>query len=270
MTQVKAPEPQTVIELIGVKKRYQLGRSSIEVLHGIDLKVSKGEFVVIMGPSGSGKSTLMNIIGCLDRVSEGTYLLAGEDVSSKTPVQLATVRNRKIGFVFQNYNLLPRLTAVENAELPLVYRGIGPAARRRKAIEQLTKMGLAARVHHKPSEMSGGEQQRVAIARALVGDPEILLADEPTGNLDSKVGAQIMSILVRLNDAGMTIVMVTHDPEIALYGKRIVRLKDGLLVGDEPVQHRRTPPDEHEGANAEGAQPRVQAGLAEGGEAVPA
>ncbi|MGB9867703.1 MAG: ABC transporter ATP-binding protein [Bacillota bacterium] len=232
-----------IIKLEGVKKAYKLGKTWLEVLHGIDLEVARGEFLVVMGPSGSGKSTLMNIIGCLDRPTSGRYFLAGEDVSGKGSVELAAIRNRKIGFVFQNYNLLARLTAVENVEVPLVYRGIAPGIRRRKAMELLEKMGLAGRERHQPTELSGGEQQRVAIARALVGEPEILVADEPTGNLDSRSGANIMSILVKLNDAGMTIVMVTHDPEVARYGKRIVRIRDGMIVGDEVVKDRRVPED---------------------------
>lgn len=243
MSNSSAPVEAPVIKLEGVKKSYRLGKTWLEVLHGIDLEVARGEFLVVMGPSGSGKSTLMNIIGCLDRPTSGRYFLSGEDVSSKSSDELAAIRNRKIGFVFQNYNLLPRLTAVENVEVPLVYRGVPLAVRRRKAMELLARMGLSGRERHQPTELSGGEQQRVAIARALVGDPEILVADEPTGNLDSKSGANIMSILVGLNDAGMTIVMVTHDPEVARYGKRIVRIRDGYIVGDEIVQDRRLPAD---------------------------
>lgn len=223
-----------MIRLERVEKIYRLGRDvSVPALRGVDLEIGEGEFVAIMGPSGSGKSTLMHIVGCLDRPTRGCYLLNGDDVSRKTDDQLANIRNRWIGFVFQTFNLLPRLNALENVELPLVYRGMPRATRRQRAAEALAQVGLSRRMDHRPTELSGGEQQRVAIARALVANPLLILADEPTGNLDSKSGAEVMAGLQDLQRAGITLVMVTHDPEIAAYAGRVVRLRDGLVVDGE-------------------------------------
>ncbi|MBI5188986.1 MAG: ABC transporter ATP-binding protein [Nitrospirae bacterium] len=219
-----------MIELRDIKKSYLLPRITIDVLKGIDIGIKEGEFVVIMGPSGSGKSTLLNIIGCLDRPSSGTYLLEGVDVSKKSDNELAEIRNRKIGFVFQNFNLLPRFSAWKNVELPLLYSGVPAKERRQRAIELLKDVGLGERIEHHPSELSGGEQQRVAIARALVSNPSIILADEPTGNLDTSSGIEIMDIFKRLNNNGSTIVMVTHERHIAEYGMRIIDIRDGIIV----------------------------------------
>lgn len=224
-----------LIELQGVSKHYRAGETVVEALRGIDLTVREGEFVSIMGQSGSGKSTLMHIIGCLHRPTAGTYLLAGEDVSQKGDNALAEIRNRRIGFIFQSFNVLPRLTALENVELPLVYRGV-PAAERRAAAERaLAAVGLSHRMHHQPNQLSGGEVQRVAIARTIAADPPIILGDEPTGNLDSRSGREIMAILQDLHAQGRTIVLVTHDETIARHAGRIVRLRDGEIISDEPV-----------------------------------
>lgn len=220
-----------MIELENVSKNYSLGQIELPVLRGASLQVDGGEWVAIMGPSGSGKSTLMNIIGCLDQATSGRYILDGVDVGTLNDDQLAEVRNRKLGFVFQSYHLLPRATAVENVELPMVY--CGAAERRRRAAEALARVGLAEREHHRPSQLSGGQQQRVAIARALVNNPRVILADEPTGNLDSRSGQEIMGLLGELHQQGLTIVLVTHDPEVARRAERIIRLHDGRIVGDE-------------------------------------
>jgi len=217
-----------MIELKSIKKSYVLPKLTVEVLKGIDLVVEKGEFVAIMGPSGSGKSTLLNIIGCLDRPTEGQYLLEGVDVSRKTDNELAEIRNSKIGFVFQNFNLLPRFPAWKNVELPLLYSGVSSKERKARALSLLEKVGLSGREEHNPSELSGGEQQRVAIARALVNNPAIILADEPTGNLDSRSGAGIMEIFSALNREGVTIIMVTHESHIAEKARRVVTIKDGV------------------------------------------
>jgi putative ABC transport system ATP-binding protein len=225
-----------VIDLADVTKIYQMGDVQVHALCGVSLEVESGEMMSIMGPSGSGKSTLMNIIGCLDQPTAGEYRLEGQDVGSLNDDQLAEIRNRKIGFVFQTFNLLARTTALENVMLPRVYAGVGRARRRQQAQEALTSVGLADRVAHTPNELSGGQQQRVAIARALVNNPAILLADEPTGNLDSASGREVMALLQSLNrDRGITVILVTHDPSIAQHTERIVYLHDGLITDVERV-----------------------------------
>ena len=224
-----------IIEIDNLFKVYRNGSLEVMALRDVSLSVAEREFVAIMGQSGSGKSTLMNILGCLDSLTSGKYFLGGEDVSQISGKKLAAIRNRKIGFVFQSYNLLPRLNALQNVELPMIYGGIKGKQRKAAALEALERVGLADRVHHKPSEMSGGQKQRVAIARALVNEPAILLADEPTGNLDSKSGEEIMGIFQRLNREGVTIVMVTHEQDIAMHTNRIVAFKDGRIIKDEPV-----------------------------------
>jgi putative ABC transport system ATP-binding protein len=226
-----------MIELENVTKIYQMGDIELRALNRVSLTIESGDLVAIMGPSGSGKSTMMNILGCLDIPTEGTYRLDGIDVSSLKDNQLAEIRNRKIGFVFQSFNLIPRTSAVRNVELPLVYAGIHN--RRAKATEALEKVGLGSRVKHLPNELSGGQQQRVAIARAIVTDPVMILADEPTGNLDSHSTIEIMKLLVELNDAGRTVILITHEDEVASYAKRVVHLRDGEVVRDE-VQTPRT------------------------------
>ena len=227
---------EPVIVLEGVEKVYRMGRVEIPALRGVSLTIERGEFVVVMGPSGSGKSTLMNIMGCLDRPTRGRYWLEGREVSRLSEDELAVVRNRRIGFVFQNFNLLPRATALQNVELPLLYNGVGWRERRERARRMLEEVGLGDRLGHRPSELSGGQQQRVAIARALVNDPAMILADEPTGNLDSRTGREILALFQRLNrERGITLVVVTHDLFVARHAMRIVRLQDGVVVADEPI-----------------------------------
>jgi len=225
-----------MIEISNVTKLYQMGETEVRALDGVDLFIGKGEMTAIMGPSGSGKSTLLAILGCLDVPTSGGYTLDGVSVEKMSDDQLAVVRSKKIGFVFQQFNLLARTSALENVMLPLTYAGVGGRERRRKAVEALDKVGLGDRMHHRPNELSGGQQQRVAIARALVNDPAILLADEPTGALDSKTGTEIIGLFQRLhNELGQTVIYVSHDPFIARHTQRVVRLGDGKIVSDEPV-----------------------------------
>lgn len=227
-----------MIEVKDLVKIYKTGSIEFEALKGINFNVDKGEYTSIMGPSGSGKSTLMNILGCLDRLTSGKYILNGKDVSSLNDNELAVIRNKEIGFVFQAFNLLPKLSAVENVELPLIYAGVSAADRRKRSIEALKKVGLERWMAHKPVELSGGQKQRVAIARAIVTNPSIIMADEPTGNLDSVASIDIMRIFQGLNDEGATIIMVTHESDISFYTKRIVRIKDGKIIEDSPVKNR--------------------------------
>lgn len=226
-----------VISIKGVTKTYVNGKLKVPVLHGIDLSIKEGEFTSIMGPSGSGKSTFMNILGALDRPTSGSYVLDGKEVANLSDDELAYVRNKKIGFVFQSFNLLSKLTAKENVALPMVYAGVDKATRNARAEELLTAVGLGERMDHLPAEMSGGQRQRVAIARALANDPAIIMADEPTGNLDSKSTVEVMDIFMNLYKQGRTIILVTHEPEIATYASRNVVLKDGLIIEDKPNHH---------------------------------
>ncbi len=225
-----------MIHLESVSRHYKMGPTTVKAIDEVSLLVGKAEFVSIVGPSGSGKSTLMNIIGCLDSPTAGEYRLAEEPVARLPKNRLAEIRNRHIGFVFQTFNLLPRVSAVENVELPLIYAGVSPKERRQRAMEMLERVGLGGRETHVPSELSGGQRQRVAIARALAVRPEVLLADEPTGALDTKTGSEIMALFRELQNDGVTLVMVTHDPDVAALGKRIVQIRDGKVLLDVPVE----------------------------------
>ncbi|MGE5558574.1 MAG: ABC transporter ATP-binding protein [Bacillota bacterium] len=224
-----------MIEVVNISKIYRMGDVEVKALQGVSLSVGEGEMIAVMGPSGSGKSTFMNILGCLDRPTSGSYKLDGREVSGLSQRELAVLRNRTIGFVFQSFNLLPRLNALENVELPLAYGGVPAGERSRRAKIALSKVGLAERMHHKPKELSGGQQQKVAIARALVNEPRLLFADEPTGNLDSRSGTEIMQIFQDLHSFGMTIILVTHEHDIARFTQRIVSFRDGAVVGDELI-----------------------------------
>jgi len=222
-----------MLEIKKIKKIYQMGKVKVEALRGVSFYIDKGEFVAVMGPSGSGKSTLMHIIGCLDQPTEGNFIIGGKDVSKLNDDRLAEIRNKRIGFVFQQYNLLSRTSILHNVEIPLIYAGLKSKQRRKLAMQALESVGLGDRVKHKPNEISGGEKQRAAIARALVNDPLIILADEPTGNLDTKTGEEIMKIFYKLHQQGNTIIMVTHEAEVARHARRIIHLRDGLIEKDE-------------------------------------
>jgi putative ABC transport system ATP-binding protein len=230
----------SIIHLDSIRKHYLMGKQQLQVLKGISLDINKNEYVALMGPSGSGKSTLMNIIGCLDTATAGTYILNAQDVSKMEDNALAEVRNKEIGFVFQQFNLLPRLTALENVALPLIYAGMSKKIRNEKAMHVLELVSLTDRSHHKPNELSGGQSQRVAIARALVNDPSIILADEPTGNLDSKTSYEIMDIFGKIHSEGNTVVLVTHEEDIANHARRVIRLRDGVIESDKqkPPTHK--------------------------------
>ncbi len=224
-----------MLEIRDLKKIYNMGEVKVHALRGVTFKIGKGEFVAIMGPSGSGKSTLMHIIGCLDHPTEGEYTLEGQSIKNTTDNQLAVIRNKMIGFVFQQFNLLARTTVIHNVEVPLIYAGVQRARRQQMAREALEKVGLGHRLYHRPNEISGGQKQRVAIARALINNPSIILADEPTGNLDSKTGEEIMEIFYDLNHQGHTIILVTHEESIAQHARRIINLRDGLILSDEVI-----------------------------------
>ena len=229
----QAEVKKNTIQLRGIKKLYQVGTQQVAALNGIDLDIKEGEFAALMGPSGSGKSTLMNILGCLDRPTTGSYLLDGQEVAHLSDDKLAITRNQKIGFVFQNFNLLSRISALENVALPLVYAGVGSKEREERALHFLAAVGLADRADHQPNELSGGQRQRVAIARALVNDPQIIMADEPTGNLDTKSTKEIMEIFEKMHSVGRTIILVTHEPEIAVCASRQLLVRDGVITRDE-------------------------------------
>jgi len=222
-----------LIEMTGITRTYVMGDNLVHALRGVDLTIEHGASIAIMGTSGSGKSTMMNIMGCLDQPSQGSYRLNGKDVSRLTRSELADVRGRMIGFVFQSFNLLSRTSALENVEMPLMYQGLGGKERHRRAMSAIDRVGLTGREHHHSSQLSGGQQQRVAIARALVGEAPIIMADEPTGNLDTKTSYEVMAILQGLTDTGITVVLVTHEPDIAAYAKRVITLRDGLIVDDK-------------------------------------
>jgi putative ABC transport system ATP-binding protein len=232
---VSVADRRPVIQLEGVTKVYDTGSFTVAALRGVSMTIDDGEYVAVMGPSGSGKSTLMHILGCLDVPSDGSYLLAGESVGGMNESQLASVRNRRIGFVFQQFNLLASLSAWHNVELPLIYAGVDRAERRKRAIEALERVGLGDRIQHRPGELSGGQQQRVAIARALVGDPALILADEPTGALDSASARDVMALLDELHAAGRTVVLITHDSDVANMAERTIRLRDGLILPDREL-----------------------------------
>ncbi|ESU26316.1 ABC-type transport system, ATPase component [Flavobacterium limnosediminis JC2902] len=225
---------QPIIEIKGITRDFPLGNEIVYVLKGIDLHINKGEYVALMGPSGSGKSTLMNILGCLDTPTAGSYVLNGKDVSKMEDDELAEIRNKEIGFVFQTFNLMPRTTALDNVALPMIYAGHGKEDRNKRATTVLTQVGLADRMDHKPNQLSGGQRQRVAVARALVNHPSIILADEPTGNLDSKTSVEIMNLFDEIHANGNTVILVTHEEEIARHAHRIIRLKDGIIESDNP------------------------------------
>jgi putative ABC transport system ATP-binding protein len=227
------PAPDALIALDDITKVYHMGDVEVQALAGVSLRIERGEFVALMGASGSGKSTLMNLIGCLDRPSSGSYWLQGQDIAKLDKNSLAEIRNRSLGFVFQSFHLLPRTTALENVELPLLYAGVPTRERHRRARAALTRVGLGDRLHHHPNQMSGGQQQRVAIARAIVTEPPVILADEPTGNLDSRTSVEIMALFQELGRSGMTIVVVTHEPDIAEYTRRVLNMRDGVIQSDE-------------------------------------
>jgi len=225
-----------IIDIKGIIRNFSLGNETVKVLKGIDLIIEKGEYVALMGPSGSGKSTLMNLLGCLDTPTEGTYLLNGKDVSRMSDNQLAEIRNKEIGFVFQTFNLMPRTTALDNVALPMVYAGYSQSERKKRAEEVLTEVGLADRMDHEPNQLSGGQRQRVAVGRALVNKPSIILADEPTGNLDSKTSVEIMRLFDDIHAKGNTVILVTHEEDIAEHAHRIIRLRDGIIESDKKIK----------------------------------